>query len=123
MHDDVELDLMLSFQSERSVSKNLEVRFNNKVYQLDAAKRKRRLNNKKATVCEHYDGRISILIAGELFNYSVYELSQQPNPPENEKTINGRVEKAVQQRKITKPKADHPWKRLPATAGGYRQQA
>jgi len=123
MHDDVELDLMLSFQSERLVSKNLEVRFNNKVYQLDAAKRKRRLNGNKATVCEHYDGRISILVAGELFNYTVYELNQQPNPLENEKTINGRVDKAVQQRKITKPKANHPWKRLPATTGGYRQQA
>jgi len=36
MHTPTELDLRMSFQSQRKISKNLEVRYNSRVYQLAA---------------------------------------------------------------------------------------
>jgi hypothetical protein len=66
LHTEQELDLLLSFQDERAISKNLEVRLENSVYQLQAAERRRRLSGKRAVVHKHDDGRISILVAGEL---------------------------------------------------------
>ena len=118
MHTAIELDLMMSFQSQRKISKNLEVRYNNQVYQLDAAERRRRLTGTEATICEHYDGRVSILVNGEQINYKVFKRGEQPKPVEDEKTLNHRVDQAVKQRG-QKPKASHPWKKLPATQGGY----
>ena len=122
MHTAIELDLMMSFQSQRKISKNLEVRYNNQVYQLDAAERRRRLTGTEATICEHYDGRVSILVNGEQINYKVFKRGEQPKPVEDEKTLNHRVDQAVKQRG-QKPKASHPWKKLPATQGGYGHQA
>lgn len=122
MHAAIELDLMMSFQSQRKISKNLEVRYNNQVYQLDAAERRRRLAGTEATICEHYDGRVSILVSGEQMNYKVFKRGEQPKPVEDEKTLNHRVDQAVKQRG-QKPKASHPWKKLPSTQGGYGHQA
>ena len=122
MHTAIELDLMMSFQSQRKISKNLEVRYNNQVYQLDAAERRRRLTGTEATICEHYDGRVSILVNGEQINYKVFKRGEQPKPVEDEKTLNHRVDQAVKQRG-QKPKASHPWKKLPATQGGSGHQA
>ena len=51
MHTTTELDLMMSFQSQRKISKNLEVRYNNQVYQLIAVERRRRLTGAQATIC------------------------------------------------------------------------
>jgi hypothetical protein len=48
LHTEQELDLLLSFQDERAISKNLEVRLENSVYQLQAAERRRRLSGKRA---------------------------------------------------------------------------
>ena len=122
MHTTTELDLMMSFQSQRKISKNLEVRYNNQVYQLIAVERRRRLTGAQATICEHYDGRISILVKGEQMDYKVFKRGEQPKPVEDEKTLNHRVDQAVKQR-THKPKATHPWKKLPVTEGGFRDQA
>ncbi len=65
MHNTAELELMLSFQGQRKISKDLKVRYKNQVYQLAAVERRRRLTGSQATVCEHYDGRISLLVNGQ----------------------------------------------------------
>jgi transposase len=122
MHSATELDLIMSFQTQRKLSKNLEIRYQNQVYQLDASHRRRRLTGTEATVCEHYDGRITVLVNGEQLNYKVFRRGEQPKPSEDEKTLNHRVDQAVKQRTY-KPKATHPWKKTPITQGGYRQQA
>ena len=83
---------------------------------------RRRLTGAQATICEHYDGRISILVKGEQMDYKVSKRGEQPKPVEDEKTLNHRVDQAVKQR-THKPKATHPWKKLPVTEGGYRDQA
>jgi hypothetical protein len=122
MHSATELDLIMSFQAQRKISKNLEIRYQNQVYQLDASHRRRRLTGTEATVCEHLNSRVSVLVDGEVLNYKVFKLGEQPKPLEDEKTINHRVDQAVKQTTY-KPKASHPWKKSPVTAGGHRQQA
>jgi len=122
MHITTELDLMMSFQSQRKISKNLEVRYKNQIYQLDAGHKRRRLTGTEVTICEHYDGRVSMLVNGEALGYKVFKRGEQPKPTEDEKTINHRVDKAINQQAY-KPKPSHPWKRLPATAGGRQYQS
>ena len=119
-HSEEELDIMMSYQDRRQISKNLEVRYANKVYQIDAPNRRRRLSGKHAIVCAHYDGRVSILVNGENMNYEVYQKGEQPSQVEDTKTVNKRVDQAV---KRHQPDNDHPWKKMPATEGGFKQQA
>ena len=97
MHTTTELDSMMSFQSQRKISKNLEVRYNHQ-YQLAVVERRRRLTGTQATICEHDDGRVSILAKGQQMSYKVFKRGQQPKPVEDEKTLNHRVDQAVKQR-------------------------
>ena len=121
MHSSTELDLIMSFQSKRKITKNLEVRYHNQVYQVNAKERRRRLTGAIATVCEHYDGGLSILVNGEKLEYKVFKKGEQPTPLEDEKTINHRVDQAMEKQKH-KPKASHPWKKQASTPGGIQQQ-
>ena len=119
-----ELDLIFSVQVERAISKNLEIRFDNSVYQLSQPKQRRRLSGKKATVCKAYDGTVSILIGNKQVDYKIYVLGQVPKPTEDAKTLNGRVDQAIQQQsaKSSKPAQNHPWRRIPTTSAEIRRQ-
>jgi transposase len=124
LHSEQELDLLLSFQDERAISKNLEVRFENSVYQLQAGKRRRRLSGKRAVVHKHYDGRISILVADELIEHKIFAQGEAPTPLEDEKTLNARVDMAVNKTgaKKYKPPQTHPWKRKPHSEKAISRQ-
>ena len=129
MHTTTELDLMMSFQSQRKISKSLEVRYNHQGYQLATVERRQRLNGAQATIYEHDDGRVNILVKGEQMSYRVFRRGQHPKPVEDEKTLNHRVDQAVKQRtqkpetRNQKPKTTQPWKKIPASQGGYGHQA
>ncbi|MFK8047915.1 MAG: hypothetical protein AB8B81_05725 [Halioglobus sp.] len=48
MHTNTELDFRTSFQSQRKISENLEIRYNNQIYQLADVERLRRLTGTQA---------------------------------------------------------------------------
>lgn len=104
-----ELDLILSQHHQRVISKSLEIRFRNTVYQIQKPDYRHRWLGKKATICEHYDDRVSILVSGEVVCYKIYNLGEVPRETADEKTINHRVDQAIKKQKLN-PAGNNPWR-------------
>ena len=114
LHSAPELDLIFSLHSERRLSKNLTVQYQNTLYQIQG--RGRALAHTRVTVCEAFSGEVTLLYAGKPLDYTTYRKGERPAPVEDEKTLNQRVDQtlAAQAAKPQpKPKPDHPWRRSP----------
>jgi hypothetical protein len=112
-HSDAELNFILAKQHKRKLSKNLICQFNNTQYQIQTNRPNFSLKGAAITVCEHQNNSISILRNGKELAYSVFNKNERPPSIEDEKSLNGRVDRAVKEQRSKprwKPKADHPWR-------------
>ena len=77
-----------------------------------------RLRGAKVTVCDLASGEVVLLREGRELPYTTYRKGEPPPPVEDEKTLNERVDRALeqQQRPRTKPAPDHPWRQAGAMA-------
>ncbi len=118
VHSARELDLLLAEQEERTLSKNLSVQYRNVAYQLRHAGPGHRLRGAKVTVCALADGEVVLLREGRELPYTTYRKGEHPPPVEDEKTLNARVDRALekQQRQRSHPAPDHPWRKAAAMA-------
>jgi hypothetical protein len=118
LHRARELDLLLAEQEERTLSKNLIVQYHNVAYQLRHDGPGYRLRGAKVTVCALADGEVVLLREGRERPYTTYRKGEQPPPVADEKTLNERVDGALdkQQRQRAKPALDHPWRQAIARA-------
>jgi len=118
LHRARELDLLLAEQEERTLSKNLIVQYHNVAYQLQHPGPGYRLRGAKVTVCALADGEVVLLREGRELPYTTYRKGERPPPVEDEKTLNARVDAALekQQRQRAKPAPDHPWRQAGAMA-------
>ena len=111
LYNDRELDLILSRQSQRTLSKNLICQYDNTQYQITSIGPGYTLRKAKVIVCELPAGEIVILRQGKEMPYSTYRKGERPSPVEDEKTLNQRVD-VVQKRQVEhqtkKPAPDHP---------------
>lgn len=105
----VELNLILSQHHQRIISKSLEVRFRNTVYQLEKPDHRHRWSGKTATICEHYDGRLSIQVDGEVVPYKTFNLGEVPKRTVDEKTINHRVDQTIE-KQTASSSTNNPWR-------------
>jgi len=113
LHSEPELDLIFAIQKTRTLSKNLTIQYKNTIYQIKTKNRSRRLRFAKVTVCEDFNGTVTLIYQGKALEYSTYEKAKKPTPLENEKTINQRVDKAIElqtKHPKRKPAPDHPWR-------------
>ena len=121
LHDPASLDLILSLHSTRKLSRNLTLRYKNREYQILGQGKGYRLRSSPVTVCEDFDGRLSLLSQGKPLDYRIFAQGQPPIPLDDEKSLHRTVDTArASQRKRPrhKPAPDHPWnrwRRLPAT--------
>jgi len=116
LHNAQELDLILSLHSRRKMSKNLTLQYNNILYQVKTKTLGYAMRGAWVTVCEHFNGQMTILYKGRGLEYSTFKLGEKPPAIADEKTINRHVDQAIQdQQKRTpwKPAPDHPWKQYP----------
>ena len=67
----VDLDRILVRKETRKVTKNLELSYQNTIYQLEARGKERRLAGKTALILEHEDA-IGIEIDGKAYDYKVF---------------------------------------------------
>ena len=118
LHSPRALDLLLAEQEERTLSKNLTLQYRNVAYQLRHAGPGYRLRGAKVTVCDLANGEVVLLREGRELPYTTYRKGERPPPVEDEKTLNERVDSALekQQRKSAKPAPDHPWRKAMARA-------
>ena len=114
LHDDASVDLILSLHATRKLSRNLTLRYQNREYQILGQGQGYRLRTSPVTVCEDFDGRLSLLCQGKTLDYRILAEGQAPIPLDDEKSLHRTVETArVLQRRRPKykPSPDHPWNR------------
>lgn len=114
LHDPQELDLIFSLHAQRKLSKNLTFQYKNREYQLTGQGKGYRIRGAQVTVCETFDGSVTLLYKGQSLPYRVLNEGEAPIPLDDEKSIHATVEqvKTIQlNRKTHKPAPDHPWKR------------
>ena len=76
-----------------------------------------RLRGSTVTVCEDFDGRVSLLCQGKPLDYRVLAEGAAPIPTDDEKSVWGTVEKARRRQRSDpryKPAPDHPVEPLDA---------
>jgi len=92
--DEAALRRILSVQSKRKLTKNLEASFEGKTYQIKTQTTGYRLRFKEVTIHEHIDGSTEILCDGKPLVYQV--LAKAPRVREaNSKAINGLIDEMV----------------------------
>lgn len=103
-------DLIFSFQTKRKISKQLEVSYENRLFQIQHPKEVYRLQGKAILVCESVEGEIHLLFNGKtlLFKEHVRQLRL---PKIIDKKTLGHTMDTLKDKKRVKPSATHPWKR------------
>jgi hypothetical protein len=113
LHSAAELDLILCLHHQRTLSKNLTLQCRNRLYQVQNQGRGYRLRHTQVTVCEAFDGTVTLLHQGKALDYTCWTKGEAP-PLADDKEINAVVDRAKdRQRRRTpwKPAPDHPWRR------------
>jgi transposase len=111
LHTPREIDLILSRHSKRKVSNELEISYEKTIYQIQG--NRHRLKQKEVTVCDLFGQEVVLLYEGKEIAYKLFNESGPSPKLEDEKTLNKRVDQAIERQSKTayKPAADHPWRR------------
>jgi len=98
------LDLILTHQETRTLSKNLTVQANQLIYQIQSDRPGYALRNAQVTVCENPQGVVTILYNNQPLAYTLYQ-----NPPRQAEIVDSKT--LDRKLKTGKPPApDHPWR-------------
>lgn len=114
LHSAEELRLIFSLHHARRLSKNLTCQFNNRELQITGHGRGYRLRGAGVTVCQHFDGTLTILHQGQALSFTVLAEGATPIPVEDEKSVHRLIDQIRTRqaaRPAYKPPPDHPWKR------------
>lgn len=104
------LNKILSVQSIRKLSKEIECSYNGVTYQIQS-NNKYSLQHKKILICEHFQKGLSIHFKEAKLDYKIITNKTKAADSYDEKTINTKVDKLVKPvKKPYKPAATHPWK-------------
>lgn len=113
VHSAEELSLILSIHHPRKLSKNLTCQFNNRQYQVTGKGKGYRLRGTPVTLCEGFDGSVTVLSNGKALSYRLLQQGEPPIPIEDEKSIHSRIDQIKHQQAAKpahKPPPDHPWR-------------
>ena len=114
LHNETEINQILSIHHQRKLTKNLSCQLNNVEYQIMTKTKGYRLRQSYVTLCEEFNGTLTILQKGKTLKYRTLHQGEKPIPIVDEKTIHNTVDQAKQKQlnsALIKPKVDHPWKR------------
>jgi len=99
------LDLILTHQETRTLSKNLTVQFKQVIYQIQSKRPGYALRNAKVTVCENAKGEVTILYNHQPLSYTLYHKSPRQSEIVDTKTLDRQIHPP------NPPAPDHPWRR------------
>jgi transposase len=112
LNSDQDLNLIFSIHHQRILSKNLSLQFKKVIYNVQVEGIGYALRGAKVTVCEGFNGDITLLRNGKTLPYSTLRLGYAHKCVEDSKTVNMRVDYAIRQQRRKpkwKPAPDHPW--------------
>ena len=103
-----QLDLSLSWQETRTISKNLTVQFNKIVYQIQTERPSYALRNAKVTICQNAQEEVTILYNGRPLDYTVFHCQTKQSEIVSSKDI----DHALSKPKVPhRPAPDHFWRK------------
>ena len=99
-----DLDLILSHQETRTITKNLTVHYNNVIYQIQTNRPSYALRKALVTVCENAQGDIAILYKHKPLDFTTYRKPIRQSQLVNTKTVDHNIKSPH------RPAKDHPWR-------------
>ena len=90
-----ELNLVFSTQSIRTTSKNLELSYNNVVYQIQVFGKGYTLRHTKILVCEDLSGAVSLVYKNKKLDYKCYRKQKRNSDVVDAKAINKKVDEFI----------------------------
>jgi transposase len=108
-----DLDLILSHQETRILTKNLTLQYGQQFYQIQTDRPSYALNKASVTVCQSASGEVRILYQGKPLAYTLFQKQERQAVEVNSKTIDSELSNS---RKAHTPAPNHPWRRGYAAA-------
>jgi hypothetical protein len=102
------LDTIFSVQSQRKLSKNLEISYNNILYQVITKAPGYSMRGAEVTVCES-GSQITLLYKNKVLSYKTFDKQNRPKQAVASKDLNTYIDKRKIINKSRKPKPNHPW--------------
>jgi transposase len=99
------LQVILTHQETRSLSKNLTVQSKHIVYQIQTNRPGYALRNAQVTVCKNARGEVTILYKDKPLSYTVYHKAPRQAEVADSKTLDHQLKSSWT------PPVDHPWRR------------
>ena len=102
---DEQLNLILTHQDQRKASKNLELSYENIIYQIQSNNPSYAMRGAMIKIYNDH-GKINLSYKGQMLAYKTFDKKNRPTPVVTSKELNKEIT-------LFKPKADHPWRRYP----------
>ena len=102
----------------RTLSKNLELSYNNVIFQVKTKCAGHALRHAKISVYEHLDGHVTLHYKGRDLQYTTHEKRMRAADIVNSKDVNQKVDEMIKHDGRSKghtPKINHPWRRYNET--------
>lgn len=112
--NDENFQLIFSHHTTRTVSKNLEVSYNNIIYQIQTQSKSYNMRKAKITVNDR-KGMVTLTYKGSKLRFNTFDKNNRPSLILDSKQVNRHVSNKIKY----KPKADHPWRNNPVKVTGY----
>ena len=108
LHSSEALTLILCLHHQRKLSKNLTIAFRNTEYQLQGYGKGYRLRGATITVCDDFNGAVTLLHKGKALAYRLCQQGPAAVMLADDKTVRNHVEQALhrQQQSTWKPAPD-----------------
>jgi hypothetical protein len=109
---------ILSHHYDRTLSKNLELSYNNIIFQVKTKSSGYALRHAKVTLHEHLDGQVTLHYKGRDLQYKTYKKRTRVADIVSSKDVNQRMDEIIKHHGRSKghtPKINHPWRQYSET--------
>ena len=108
------MEVILTQQTIRVISKNLIVQYKNIIYQIQTKRPVSAMKKKKVTIIENNLGKVEIIYKGNKLEYTIFKKQPKVNSIISNKELNNFLDDLIKN-KVKKGRykssANHPWKR------------
>lgn len=104
------MNLIFSYQEDRTLSKNLELSYENLIYQIKTNRKGYRLRHSTVTVCKDLSDVITLVCRGKILDYTCHERAKHNAAIVDSKQLGAKVDLIKNNAKRHTPAANHPWR-------------
>jgi len=105
-----EMNLIFSYQDGRQISKNLEIRYENMIYQIKTKTTGYRLQHAQVTVCKDLNNVVTLVCKGKILDYTCHARAKRNADIVDAKQLGSKLDSIKHNAKGHTPAANHPWR-------------